>query len=226
MRIQHLLFKPLVIEKCDDGDMVRVSLCVTVRPVWGRAAAVEIQILWLHPSRPRHHNINPVSHFTLHLSQLQSSARFDLECPCLGSANQRPVSAWHQPITGAENRVFTELSAVLATSLLYRQRRDLGEVPCQYPHSKAKARLWLEVYLSPKVPCVWRPTIPDVLADSVSVRAAVRGCGVRMRAAAVESGMIAPCSVAVSMPAEKHLPGHPAPGHPPQPPTEQAIHYK
>ena len=154
MRIQHLVFKPLVIEKCDDGDMVRVSLCVTVRPVWGRAAAVEIQILWLHPSRPRHHNINPVSHFTLHLSQLQSSARFDLECPCLGSANQRPVSAWHQPITGAENRVFTELSAVLATSPLYRRRRNLGEVPCLYPHSIAKGRLMIRGIFVPQSPPV------------------------------------------------------------------------
>ena len=152
MRIQHLMFKPLVIEKCDDGDMVRVSLCVTVRPVWGRAAAVEIQILWLHPSRPRHHHINPVSRFTLHLSQLQSSARFDLECPCLGSANQRPVSAWHQPITGAENRVFTELSAVLATSLLYRRRRDLGEVPYPELHSKAKETLMIRGIFAPESP--------------------------------------------------------------------------
>ena len=93
MRIQHLLFKPLVIEKCDDGDMVRVSLCVTVRPVWGRAAAVEIQI-WCC-THPGPGIITSTLFLTLHFTCLSFRALPALTLSV--RVSDPPISAQYQP---------------------------------------------------------------------------------------------------------------------------------
>ena len=202
----------------------------SARPVWPSCCSRNPDLV-LHPSRPGHHHITSTLFLALHFTCLSFRALPALTLSV--HVSDPPISAQYQPGINQSQARRTECLQNYQRSSQHlfciTDGETLEKCPVLYSIQWPKARIWLEVYSPPKVPlspCVWRPTIPDVLADSVSVRAAVRGCGVRMRGAGVESGMIAPCSVAVSMPAEKHLPGHPAPGHPPQPPTEQAIHYK